>query len=225
MNLSAKLLFLLMLLIVGCDGCDTEIDDPNPTGTECQFGNFCPGAAECDDGFCNCPEESGQLARGFCIQGTEGVVFASFDVYPGMMDTTVLHFDEEPFSTLWEDGDPFNKLVSGKSYNRNPDAVSSGSIAIATFVYPGDPTIPVDSVLIIETYDNRNQPYGPYYFPDTEWQCRGATFVGKFIDRNTLKGELLVGPCETTDGSPRPDFLMNDGEGFFPVTYHRIPAE
>ncbi|SER21318.1 hypothetical protein [Neolewinella agarilytica] len=201
------------LMLIGCDGCDEDIITPR--GEECY--NVCKGVAECQNGYCECPNQEAQLAPGFCIQNSEAINFISYDQYPGLMDTLIMSLLEEPFDLTWQNGDPRLKDGAGKMYNRDPDALSIGSSqSVITYVFPGDFTTPVDSVWIYDLFDKSNNQYS---FRAGEWHCRGKTFVGRFVDRNTIKGEIFLNLCSTNGSTPMP--IEIQPETRYPVTFKR----
>jgi len=212
------LFVLFSISLVGCNGCDDEQLRPTE-GDEC-LSNHCPGIADCDNGFCLCPEGAISIARGFCVQDTDGANFVTYDRYPNLLDTTIVHFDEEPFDMVWRNGDPINHVISGATYNRSSLTINTVLSSIGVLVYPGDPAIPVDTVVIDNIYDKRSIIPGGYR--QDGWQCRGVIFIGRFIDRNTIKGEISVNLCESETETELPENLQNFAAGSFPVTYHRL---
>lgn len=91
---------------------------------------------------------------------------------------------------------------------------------VGDLIWPGDATTPADSVFIHTIIDPIGGQYR--YVHDDEWYCRFKAFGGRFVDRNTIEGYVLVGDCETEGNTPMPQALQDNGIGHFPITYHRL---
>lgn len=210
------ILITLLLLMVGCNGCEDD-GIPTPMGEEC-IGNACMGVALCNNGYCECPNTTQQLAPGFCIQDYEGAAtFVTYDVHEGLLDTTILTFVEEPFDLTWEVGDPVLKTANGTTYNRNPYALTIGrETLIALYLWPGDLVTPVDSIVILQVYDKSNNQHGHWA---GEWVCRSKQFRGRFVDRDHIVGEIVLALCDTEGNTPRPVEIQETTR--YPVTYTR----
>lgn len=214
---------LLSCCLIGCNGCEDD-EVALPMGEECRSSNSgCKGVQLCDNGYCLCPDENRQLARGFCIQQEEddGVIFVTYDQYPGLLDTMIIHLEEEPFDLTWAPGDPSQKALRGSVYNRNPYAITIGTgYPVINCFWPGDLTTPVDSVWIFNTFDTNNDTNR---YRREEWVCRSKIFRGRFTDRDHIEGEIFVNLCGTRGTTPRP-IEMDSSVTRFPVTFTRWPT-
>lgn len=212
------LIFIFLLFTVGCNGCEDDDGIGVPMGEEC-IGSGCMGVALCNNGYCECPDTTQQLASGFCLQGNEGVAtFVTYDVHEGILDTTIITLVEEPFTLTWQEGDPTFRQAPGKTYNRHPDAITIGQqSSVMTFKWPGDFTTPVDSVFIYDIYDKSNNQY---FYRSGEWICRSKHFAGKFIDQDHIVGEVYLTLCETDGNTSRPVEIQETTS--YPVTYTRL---
>jgi hypothetical protein len=216
MNITRYFPFFIMLLLIGCNGCD---DEPiTPMGEECRIGILCQGVAECNNGYCECPDPERQLAPGFCLQERRAATFVTFDQYEGLIDTMVISLNDEPFDQSWEPGDNLWRVGLGRSYNRNVTPITmESSYDVVTYKWPRDFTTPVDSVFIFDIFDKSNNQYG---YRIGEWNCRDKFFAGKFTDRDHIVGEVFIGLCATNGTTPRPEELLETTR--YPVTYTRV---
>jgi len=219
MNLIRYFSLLFMLLLAGCNGCDDDAPI-TPMGEECFRNgiNDCRGVAECNNGYCECPDPERQLASGFCLQESRAATFVTFDRYEGLIDTTIIALNEEPFDQTWEEGQAVWRPAFGTTYNRNPRPFTlANSTDVVTYKWPRDFVTPVDSVFIFEIYDKSNNQYN---YRVGEWLCRGKTFIGRFVDRDHIVGEIYLDLCETNGTTPRPEEMLESTR--YPVTYTRI---
>lgn len=186
-------------------------------GDECNL--FCNSIQECINGYCHCPEGYQELARGFCIFPQFGfeTEFVTYDTYPGILDTMVVSFNQEPYDLTWQNGDSPLIVLPTYTYNRNLLTENPGG-SNAIFVYSGDPTQHVDTIVL-------HTIYGGSYKSTTvqgSHRCK-YEYRGGFTDRNTIVGNLIMYDCFETGpgGTPRPDGFPEEGDRF-PVTFTRL---
>ncbi|OAV43191.1 hypothetical protein A3850_001180 [Lewinella sp. 4G2] len=196
------------------------------TGNECQ-SDSCEGLAICDDGFCQCPPGVLEVAPKFCLQSWNKPTFITYDQYNNLIDTLVIEFEVEPFSHTWKDGDNYYRSVDGRMYNRDPWVIGQLPHFVAILPYPGDPNIPVDTIIIPEIIDKPTRTSTRYYYYP-KYSCR-KNFVGAFTDRNTIEGNIYIYFCQDngTDEGILPDSLLPAGlqeeiSRTYPVTFKRI---
>lgn len=208
---------LLIAAMFGCNSCDDDSGGAFlPQGEECA-SNGCTGIADCDNGYCNCPDASYQLSRGFCIQDASKTIFITTDQYPGLLDTMIFELDEDPWNVTWENGDSEFRKVSGRVYNRDPYIVSLGSTSSAMSVlWPGSNSVPKDTVSIHGLFDKSGNQSS---YQNGEWLCRGKWFIGKFVNPDLIEGHLFINICETDGDTPRPAEM--DPDYLRPVSIRR----
>ena len=169
--LSPRILFLLFAFwfvstLLSCEDDDDANGNNGPAGTECRNDSNCPGDAVCNNGRCECIDPSAQLAPGFCVQAIYPNTFVTFDTILGCTDTTLIAFEQDPFSLTWPAG-VNDQSLSAFVYDRNPNGVYSTGAALA--LRPGDVTVGADSIYIIRI----NGPDGDYCWQDN-WFCKNS---------------------------------------------------
>ena len=202
----------VVLTIAACD----DDDMPQILGSECV--NNCVGIAECNSGYCECPEGFPEIASGFCVQDTTGAAFITYDQYPGLLDTTVIHFSVDPYKE-WKVGDKLTEHLNGTTYNRDPYAVSIFQVPLGSSYYPGTVGATTDSIVILPVYSKNS--FHDVYWQD-EWVCSLTYFTGNFVDENTIVGEIRLLWCDSNGSTEMPANLENGAAGLYPVTYTRI---
>lgn len=212
-----------LLLVTGCkDDDDNDLTTPSeqfsaPPGDECR-DSFCPGVADCINGYCHCTDTTLQIARGICIQNPDRVIFVSYDTIPRIVDTIVLELENEPFETTWQIGESaFKSAGPGHIYKRDIRRLGIGERSSVTYVWPGDLTTPVDTVWIFDIHDGEHDIHGYRYNED--WRYAARMFEGKFTDRNTIEGNMVCWDRRTRNENPTPDSIPRTLE--FPMTFHR----
>lgn len=209
------LLFPLLLLLIAACG-----DDDDPVRVDkipCEID--CIGFARCENGQCACPDSLVSIAPGLCPQNNQGVVFVSYDVYPGLTDTTIVHFDRDPVDNRWQVGDPVRKSMFGKTHSRRSLNGIPGSEYIASLIYDGNLSTTLDSIFINEVISTSGERY---LYRQGDWKCRDKIFLGRFVDNNTIVGNIKIHQCESPTDTILPTNLMDGAAGSFPITYHRL---
>lgn len=212
------LIMFICCCLIGCNGCDDEMVELVPMGEECTpASRLCRGVAWCENGYCKCGDENRQIIPGFCIQHNDGATFVTYDHYPGIIDTLLLYFKEDPFNLTWAIGDPEIKGATGATYNRDPfiKGINIQDQQIGFFIWPGNFETPVDSIVVYPVFDKG----GSNVYHNGEWLCRGKVFLGRFVNRNRIEGEIIINVCSTQGNTPRPPELSPEAR--YPVTFTR----
>lgn len=209
----------LAFLALSLMSCEQDSSANTPMGEECF--SFCgQGIVDCVNGYCECPSGSREIARGFCINQERGfnIEFVTYNQYPGIIDTMIVAFNEEPYNLTWETGDSPIKVLPTYSYNRNAGTENPGG-SNAIFVYSRDPAQHVDTVILHTIYGGADKSLAAEGRHICKYEYRGG-----FTDRNTIVGNLIMYECfETGDGgTPRPEGFPEEGDRF-PVTFTRVP--
>jgi hypothetical protein len=220
-HLSILLLVFALTLGSSCQNKTEEI--VAPMGEECRRVQCTRTVQNCINGYCHCIEGTRQLARGFCINSERGFgyEFATYDQYEDMLDTMVIAFDREPFDTRWVIGDNTWKWIPSYAYNRNLGLENPGGSEML-LVYSGD--FFGNQIGLVKLFNLYNGNNIASVIRKGQHYCK-FDFNGRFVDRNTIEGNISVYSCPTDDddlASPRPANLPNVGD-LFPVTFSRIP--
>lgn len=217
------LLLLFSILFYGCPA-DDDMANMGVTGDECDRDIACTGVAVCDDGTCNCPAGFAEIAPKYCVQSADKATFVTYDQYPLIIDTMIIEFEVEPFSHTWQDGDNYYREAIGRVYNRNPFVYGRLPTFIGTLPYPGNPTTPVDTVLIWDIID-KPISWANQYPAGDGYNCK-KNFVGAFVDRNTIEGNVFIYNCaragETVPDSLLPTNIQETISQQYPVTFTRV---
>ncbi|NJC24591.1 hypothetical protein [Neolewinella antarctica] len=145
----------------------------------------------------------------------------TYDQIPGIVDTTVIELDVEPFAHTWKTGDPYDRTITGKVYNRDPWAVNIFSQQIGIIPYPNRANVAVDSIVITRVLDAASTAYGALFVSDG-WVCV-KTFIGRFVDKNTIKGQLYLDACRPTEeGESMPDNIRQLIDQELLITFRRL---
>ena len=217
-------ILLLCLLFYGCPSDDEDLISLSESDRECSVPGTCEGVAVCDDGFCRCPAGVIEIAPKFCVQSSTKPTFISYDQIPGIIDTMLIEFAVEPFSHTWQNGDNYYRSVMARVYNRNPLLYGYFAIPVGAFPYPGDPNIPVDTIILNHIVDI---PYrwGDQYPTGEDLSCY-KQFVGYFADRNTIEGNVYIYGCkrnrQEVPDSLLPASVQAEIARNYPVTFTRI---
>jgi hypothetical protein len=213
MKSNYKLLTLIFALItlsfLGCkeDGLFGSGGDGDvvPRGEECNSDVECVVGADCNNGYCQCRDTTAQLRPGFCILRQYPNTFVTFDKHPEWVDTTMISFSEEPFDTDWSNVRGEGTSLGGHHiYFRRDSGMTWGSAG--RLFRPDDPSVNADSIWITPIHTGRFS--GSAFFNDGDWRCT-KVFMGRFTDRDTIKGRLVFVGCRGGENTPLPDEVTN----------------
>jgi hypothetical protein len=208
-KLFALIFALITLSFLGCkeDGLFGSGGDGDvvPRGEECGSTLDCATVtgARCNNGYCQCPDTTAQLRPGFCIRRELPNTFVTFDKHPEWVDTTMISFNEEPFDTDWTTITGDGKQLGGQHlYNTTRGTWGSAG----RLFRPDDPSVNADSIWITPIHTGRFS--GSAFFNDGDWRCT-KVFMGRFTDRDTIKGRLVFVGCRGGENTPLPDEVTN----------------
>jgi hypothetical protein len=204
MKSNYKLLALIFALItLSFLGCKKGDGDVVPRGEECRNQLGCMTSANCNNGYCECPDTTAQLRPGFCIRRGLPNTFVTFDQHPEWVDTTMISFNDEPFETDWTTipGDGVQLWGQHLYYSNSGNFGTVGRL-----FRPEDPSVKADSIWIMPIVTGM---FGhSAYFNDFDWQCY-KVFAGRFTDRDTIKGRMIFRGCRGGENTPLPDEVTN----------------
>lgn len=189
-------------------------EEITPTGEECgrNIRPGCATGARCENGYCLCPDTSAQIGPGWCIPNYSDHMFVTYDVVDGILDTAIISFDEDPYEVDWSNINSAFYSLNG-NYRIKNNALIIGSIG--ALLPPRNANNRTDSIDIVPLYHPADRFVRE--FEPGGWVCQ-KTFTGRFIDRDTIRGQMEYLFCRRDSITPKPP----EAEVTYPMTWVRL---